>query len=530
MDPAFQEDTDKFLGMAQQQQAELDYWREIGRITPEQHQKQTEVLENYYNQASGQAASHKHMQKMVDAQNILASSEAEQAVLDHWGMSFTPGTSINDEQFGAITGEQWKSVEAATPALIEAVAGMPDDHPAKPAAVRQILRNRALLTSRDSGLAPKDLVQNIATRMQGIEADGISAEEVQHLLATNPDAQAAAAAAPVAPAAAPITEEQANAQGLMPPSGVAEGAEVDINGVPHVVQAGPDGSMQYVPVTPTDGGGGPRGGPETAPSPVTPADGGVMEQVAGWYGGLDETSKMLLWIGVPLALAGVAMGAMGGEGSGGIGMLLAVLGIAVGGIGAFGGGDWLRNLFGLGDGAEGGSGGTRGPPVDPEEGRVNPEDKGLTREQILGPDGKAGTSDDRTNPDGSPAAPAAPAATAATGGAAAVDNAWSDRNISAEEATAMMNDPQQRAAALQHPQRVALLRSAAQNDPVLKADLIEAKKHPGYAIKALMHPAGQKIKVGPDPIFGVDLRKEKVGKGLSRAEAELFLRIAAQAV
>ena len=288
--------------------------------------------------------------------------------------------------------------------------------------------------------------------------------------------------------------------------------------------------MQYVPVTPTDGGGGPRGGPETAPSPVTPADGGVMEQVAGWYGGLDETSKMLLWIGVPLALAGVAMGAMGGEGSGGIGMLLAVLGIAAGGIGAFGGGDWLRNLFGLGDGAEGGSGGTRGPPVDPEEGRVNPEDKGLTREQILGPDGKAGTSDDRTNPDGSPAAPAAPAATAATGGAAAVDNAWSDRNISAEEATAMMNDPQQRAAALQHPQRVALLRSAAQNDPVLKADLIAAKRHPEYAIKALMHPAGQKIKVGPDPIFGVDLRKEKVGKGLSRAEAELFLRIAAQAV
>ena len=92
-----------------------------------------------------------------------------------------------------------------------------------------------------------------------------------------------------------------------------------------------------------------------------------------------------------------------------------------------------------------------------------------------------------------------------------------------------MNDPQQRSAALNHPQAHLLLRSAAQNDPALKADLIAAKKHPEYTMQVLTHPAGQKIKVGPHG-FGIDLRKEKVGKGLSRAEAELFLRIAAQAV
>jgi hypothetical protein len=254
-----------------------------------------------------------------------------------------------------------------------------------------------------------------------------------------------------------------------------------------------------------------------------------MDQVAGWYGGLDETSKMLLWIGVPLALAGVAMSVMGGEGSGGIGMLLAVLGIAAGGIGAFGGGDWLRNLVGLGGGAEDGSGGTRGPPTDPEEGRVNPEDKGLTREQILGPDGKAGTPDDRTNPDGSPIAPATAAATAATGGeaaTAAVGKAWKDSNISREEAAVLMNDPQQRAAALNHPQAHLLLRSAAQNDPALMAELVSAKNYPGYAKQALMAPAGQKITVGP----GFGMSQEKIGKGMSGAEADLFLRIAAQAV
>jgi hypothetical protein len=486
LDPAHQADTDKFLALAQKEQAELDHWREVGRITPEQHQTKSKELEDYYSRISGNEASQAHMQKMVDEQNMLAGTPEEKAVLDHWGRAFTPGTSINDEQFKAITDEQWKSIEGATPALIESVTSMPDDDPRKPAAMRQVLRNRALLTSRDSGLAPKDLVRDIAARMKGIEKDGISTEEVQHLLATNPDAQAAAGkptpgsdydpVPPAPPAAAPITEEQANAQGLMPPSGIAEGTEVNIGGVPHVVQAGPDGSMQYVPVTPTDGGGGPRGGPETAPSPVTPADGGIMDQVAGWYGGLDETSKMLLWIGVPLALAGIAMSVMGGEGSGGIGMLLAVLGIAAGGIGAFGGGDWLRNLFGLGGGAEDGSGGTRGSPAEKQPITLTDEQavaEGLTPGAKIPPT-------HHLYDKYAPAAAADPQASPAAADASDASDAFpgdadGDGQISPQESVAAESNPAVLSQMINHPNASAVMLQQYQSDSKFKGKIDEIR-------------------------------------------------------
>ena len=103
---------------------------------------------------------------------------------------------------------------------------------------------------------------------------------------------------------------------------------------------------------------------------------------------------------------------------------------------------------------------------------------------------------------------------------------WKDNNIGLDEVNQAMdplNGVTIRSKILKHSDAQYIIQSASQHK--LVADTIKEMTGLGkeqYAKQTLMGKAGEKMKVGPQPKLGIDLRKDVIGLGMSKAEANKF--------
>ena len=103
---------------------------------------------------------------------------------------------------------------------------------------------------------------------------------------------------------------------------------------------------------------------------------------------------------------------------------------------------------------------------------------------------------------------------------------WKDKNIGLNEvkqAIDPLNGVAIRSKILKHNDAQNIIQSASQYK--LVSDVIKemtgmGKEH--YAKQTLTGKAGEKMKVGPQPKLGIDLRKEVIGMGMSKVEANKF--------
>ena len=103
---------------------------------------------------------------------------------------------------------------------------------------------------------------------------------------------------------------------------------------------------------------------------------------------------------------------------------------------------------------------------------------------------------------------------------------WEDKNIGLNEVKQAMdplNGVAIRSKILKHNDAQNIIQSASQYK--LVSDLIKemtgmGKEH--YAKQTLTGKAGEKMKVGPQPKLGIDLRKDVIGMGMSKVEANQF--------
>lgn len=103
---------------------------------------------------------------------------------------------------------------------------------------------------------------------------------------------------------------------------------------------------------------------------------------------------------------------------------------------------------------------------------------------------------------------------------------WKDKNIGLNEVKQAMdplNGVAIRSKILKHNDAQNIIQSASQYK--LVSDVIKemtgmGKEH--YAKQTLTGKAGEKMKVGPQPKLGIDLRKDVIGMGMSKVEANQF--------
>ena len=107
---------------------------------------------------------------------------------------------------------------------------------------------------------------------------------------------------------------------------------------------------------------------------------------------------------------------------------------------------------------------------------------------------------------------------------------WADQNIDMGEMSEIMNPKEGvgiRSEMIKHGEAQAMIQSAAQHKPVSdKIGEMTAFGAEDYAKKALMHTAGESIRVGPKPRLGFDLQKDAMGMGMSKGEADKFYNLA----
>jgi len=230
-------------------------------------------------------------------------------------------------------------------------------------------------------------------------------------------------------------------------------------------------------------------------------DSNFLEGLFAMWEGLESSQKMGLMIGIPLVAIGLFSGAMGGGAALSAGLGLA--GLAAGAAGMFG-------LFG-GDEEE-----AAAPTQPPAPGQPVPPPA---------PGQPAPNQPAAPPAPGQPAVPGQPAAPGAGGG---LDAMWKDDTIDKGEAAQIMSNPALRSQALNSPKRVEMLRSAAQSDPALAAQLNDLKApaylvdvHKGKVMRVLTAPKGQTVNLGL-------LGGKKPGMGLSPEEAEKLYQVAQQ--
>ncbi len=106
---------------------------------------------------------------------------------------------------------------------------------------------------------------------------------------------------------------------------------------------------------------------------------------------------------------------------------------------------------------------------------------------------------------------------------------WEDKNIGLNEVRKIM-DPLDgvtiRSKILKHNDAQDIIQSASQHK--LVTDTIREMTGIGkeqYAKQTLMGKAGEKMKVGPQPKLGIDLRKDVIGMGMTKMEADKFYEL-----
>jgi len=265
-----------------------------------------------------------------------------------------------------------------------------------------------------------------------------------------------------------------------------------------------------------------------------PSDPNVIEQAIDWFMKQSTADKIGMAAGLFTTVMAGINAMMGGNGW--VSLIMGALGI--GGMAA-GGTGVLGDMFGGEATPEGAPAqpaqapapaqapeGSFATPV-PETQPVPGMDAGAPTAGVpqLAPSSEPGTSAATNSaatgdPAKSPEMSMGAGAAGASMGVPMLDQAWSDKQITAREGQQLMRDPQARAAIMKMPpeQVDPMLASYAKNSPEFAKKMKSIKGSPRSAMKVMMGAKGKTVNLGPGNWFASE--KERMGQGMSQQQAD----------